>query len=79
MRADLRMPPLPPSAGISRFRFNGSWGATPTSQPLGSPGMGRRLGELGGDGNGLCLACGDRREIRGDGRDSITRGFGRVA
>ncbi len=34
----------PPSAGISRFRFNGSWDATPTSQPLGSPGMGGRLG-----------------------------------
>ena len=40
--------PLPPSAGISRFRFNGSWGATPTSQPLGSPGMGGRLGRVAG-------------------------------
>lgn len=54
----------PPSAGISRFRFNGSWGATPTSQPLGSPGMGERLGELGGDGNGLCLALPDELAIK---------------
>lgn len=36
------------------------------------PGDGARLGELGGDGNGLCLAGGGVWEIRGNGRDSIT-------
>ena len=43
----------PPSAGISRFRFNGSWDATPTSQPLGSPGMEGRLGGVAGAVEGL--------------------------